>query len=202
MAEDKPTFRVLEGNEWEDKLDYEQLKVDYLNPQMTVDDILKKHDISKGEYYRQRKRIAEETGVPCKPSTYGGKPKIHNSDEYITYDDLAQKFRVAKYINGVLRHYGRYKTLEEAQRVRDVMIDHDWDWQFYWEKIKPSFFTNFPLNSREEVMDDFEKDYLDGMTGRELKKKYGLSNHYLNTLSTSIKHKHGLMRKPTKGVKA
>ena len=195
---DKPRFRIIDGDKWTSDVDFEQLKIDYLNPTITVDEILKKHNISRGEYHRQRKKIVEETGVPVKPSVHGGQPKIHNSSEYITYDSLAQKFRVSKYIKGMLRHYGRYKTLEEAQRVRDVMIDHDWDWDFYWENIKPSYFTNFPLASREEVMDDFEKDYLAGMTGRELMKKYGLTPHYLSTLSTSIKHKHGLMRKPIK----
>ena len=195
---DKPTFRIIDGDKWNSNIDFEQLKLDYLNPKITVDDILKKHNISRGEYHRQRKRIVEETGIPVKPSVHGGQPKIHNSNEHITYDSLAQKFRVSKYINGMLRHYGRYKTLEEAQRVRDVMIDHDWDYDFYWNNIKPSYFTKFPLSSREEVMDDFEKDYLEGMTGKELMKKYGLSPHYLNTLSMSIKHKHGLMRKPTK----
>lgn len=198
---DKPRFRWVEGDKWATDIDFEELKMDYLNPQITVDEILKKHNISRNEYRRLRNRLVEETGVPVKPSTHGGKPKIHNSREYITYDSLAQKFRVSKYIKGMLRHYGRYKTLEEAQRVRDVMIEHDWDWEYYWEYIKPSYFTNFPLASREEVMDDFEKDYLDGMTGKELMKKYGLSPHYLHTLSISIKHKHGLMRKPTK-VKA
>jgi len=191
-------FRIIDGDKWESDIDFEQLKLDYLNPKITVPQLIKKHNITRGEYQRQRKRIVEETGVPRKPSTHGGRLKTYNSEDNITYDSLAKKFRVSKYINGMLRHFGRYDTLQEAERVRNVMVDHDWDWDFYWDNIRPSCFTNFPLNSRKEVMSNFEKDYLDGMTGKNLIKKYGLTPYHLATLSESIKHKYGLMRKPQK----
>ena len=194
----KVNFRIIDGDKWNSKVDYEQLKLDYLNPSISVKEILKKHNISRGEYYRQRKIIVEETGVKIKPSYNGGTSQIVDVMRYITQDPLSQKYRVQKYIDGMLRHYGRYKDLEEAIRVRDALIEHDWDWQYYWENIRPHVFTEFPFSSRKDIADDFEKDYLDGMTGKQLKKKYGLSAYHYNNLSTSIKHKHGLTRKPTK----
>ena len=183
------------------KVDMDQLKQDYLNPDCSVKDILKKHNISRNEYYRLRRIIVDETGVLAKPSNFGGKPHIFDVSRYISQDPLTLKYRVGKYIKGVLKHYGRYSTLEEAIKVRDDLIEHDWDWEYYLENIKPHCFTKYEGDRVEEIMDDFEKDFLDGMSMVDLREKYGLSKHYYFTLSTSIKHKHGLSRKPTR-VKA
>ena len=190
-------FRIVEGNKRENNIDFEQLKLDYLDPKCTVAQLLKKHNITLGEYYRQKERIVEETGVPIKPFQ-GKKSPFIQCKQYITQDPLSKKYRVAKMVKGILKHFGRYNTLQEAVRVRDVLIDHNWDYDYYLKNIKPHYFKEFPLSSRDDVMDDFEKDYLDGMTGRELCEKYGLSRHHYRNLSTSIKHKHGLLKKPMK----
>lgn len=199
---DKPTFRIVENDNEPPKVeDMDQLILDYLNPKISLDQILIKHKLSRNEYQKLKPSIVEVTRIPRKPSYHGGKPPIKDVSRYISQDSLSQKWRVAKYIKGMLRHFGRYDTFEEAERVRDVMADNDWDWEYYWENIRPHCFTEFPTNSREDIIDDFEKDYLDGMTGEKLRKKYGVSPYYYNNLSISIKHKYGLSRKPTK-VKA
>jgi len=195
---DKLTFRIVEGDQWNSDVDFEQLKLDYLNPDLLVNDILKKHNISRGEYYRLRGRIVEETGVPIKPSSLRGGCAIVGIAKHISQDPLSQKYRVAKYLNGMLKHFGRYKTLEEAIRVRDVMIDHDWDYDWYLENIKPHYFHARQHEKMTDVMADFKKDYMSGMTMHELMKKYGLSTYNYTQLSTSIKHEMGLTRKPVR----
>lgn len=195
---DRPNFRIIDGDKWNSHVDFEELKKDYLNPDVYVGDILAKHNISRGEYYRLRKRLVEETGIPIKPSNLKGGSPIINVTQYITQDPLTQKYRVAKYVGGILRHYGRYKTLEEAIRVRDVLIEENWDYSFYEEKIKPHYFHARQHEKKDDVLADFKKDYLEGMSIKELMKKYGLSKYHYYQLSTSIKHELGLTRKPIK----
>ena len=195
----RPNFRFVEDTT--PRVDMDELIKDYLNPLTSVDDILRKHNLSRNEYLRLRPQLVEKTGEPRKLSFHGGKSTIKDVSKHITQDPLSQKYRVQKTINGVLKHFGRYDTLEEATRVRDVLMDMNWDREFYFNYIKPHYFKRFPTSRRDEVLCNFERDFLNGMSVKELRGKYGLSPYHYNNLSTSIKHKYGLSRKPQK-VKA
>ena len=192
----RPNFRFVEDTT--PKVDMDELIKDYLNPNISVDDILKKHHISKNEYLRLRPQLVEKTGESRKPSYHGGKSTIKDVAKHITQDPLSKKYRVQKTINGVLKHFGRYETLEEAMRVRNVLMDMNWDREFYLKHIKPHYFKKFPHLNKSEVMSEFEEDYLSGMFGKDLMEKYGLSPYRYANLSISIKHKYGLSRKPQK----
>lgn len=194
LSQERPNFRIVEGSE--DSIDFEELKKDYLNPNICVDDILAKHGITRKKYLRLRRKLVEDTGVPVKPFKVHGKPQIRGIMEHITQDPLSQKYRVAKYFNGILRHYGRYKTLEEAVYVRDLMEENNWDVDFYENSIKPHYFKNRQDEEKDEVYMEFKSDYLNGVPMNVLLKKYGLSKYRYHQLSTSLKHEYGLSRKP------
>ena len=75
-----------------------------------------KHDWSK-EYYEEHKP----------------------SQEYKRKQDLPQhirksnnnKYEIIKYMDGKLRYFGRYDTLEEAKNAKDEIIKNDWSIHFY-----------------------------------------------------------------------
>ena len=188
----RPNFRIVEGGSQID-VDMDELKKDYMDSTMSVDMILKKHNITRSKYYKLKPKIVEATGEPVKPSRFGGNPVFIDVGKYITQDPFSKKYRVAKYIDGMLKHFGRYKTFEEAKQVRDIMIEHEWDWKFYWENIRPKYHTGY---ISEDIFPDFERDFLDGMSIKDLQKKYGLSDYHYSNLATSVKHKYGLSRKP------
>ena len=193
----KINFKIVEGSYGTD-VDFEQLKKDYLNPNVYVDDILKKHNISRREYRNLKARLAEETGVSRKPSNLRGHSSFIGVVKYISQDPLTQKYRVAKFVDGVLRHFGRYESLEDAINVRNKLAKNNWDWEYYINKIKPHYFSTKLDEKEDDVMNEFRKDYLNGMPVHELMSKYGLTKHRYYQLSTSIKHETGLLRKPTR----
>lgn len=64
-------FNIVEN--YDDGVDYEELKKDYLNPEMAVVHICEKWNISRKQYTKYRKDIVKDTGVHTKPSIYRGR---------------------------------------------------------------------------------------------------------------------------------
>lgn len=52
---------------------------------------------------------------------------------------LKGKFQVSKQVNGKRYYFGSYDTLEEAKKVREYFIKHNWDVneRFRFKKTKP-----------------------------------------------------------------
>ena len=191
----KPNFRVVEGEIHPD-VDFEELKKDYLDSEMYVDDLLKKHNISLREYHRLRKRLVEETGVPVKISNANKCSCVSNVEKHISQDPLTLKYRVGKWIDGKFVRFGWYKTLDDAIRVRNVMMDHDWDKDYYIENIKPHYFTAMSDCDENTMMSEFKSDFMDGVPISTLLKKYGLTKYRYHQLASSVKLEYGLTRKP------
>lgn len=198
MLKRKINFRIVEG-EQEDGIDFNQLKKDYLDEDISVGEMVRKHGLSRKRYYKYyHKRLVKETGYDIKPNKMCKNSQINKVLKYITQDPLTGTYRVAKYVDGKLLHFGGYKTLEEAVRVRDVMADHNWDKEFYEKHIKPHYFTSYNLEDEDEVFAQYKEDYLNGMTIKELMEKYGISKYRYCMLSASINHEYGLSRKPVR----
>lgn len=179
-------FRIIEGEY--DGFDFEELCADWLNPNMTLTELCEKYDMSKGKYFRLKARIVEATGVKSKP--YCTNTSKHDNDrEYISLVKWSSKYRVSKWVDGRCEYFGEYKTLNEARYVRDSLILHDWDKEYYSKYLKRNA-------DSEREFDEFSYDWLNGMSGKDLMEKYGLTNYKYRKLSAVLREKHSLNRKP------
>ena len=172
----------------------EELKKDYLNPKMEVKDICKKHDISRNRYNKLRREIVAETGVTHKPTAIGGRDIRYNKLKHIHKVELSGKYRLTAYKDGKIHFYGNYDTLETAKEVRDLMIEHDWDRNYYDKFIRTKYHPNLDMSTPV----GFEDDFMSGMPVKELRGKYNLTQYQYRLIAMAIKQKHGLYRKPTK----
>ena len=185
----KLNFRIVEN--YTDDIDFDELVKDYLDPTMTLDDICRKHDISRNKYYQFKKRIVEETGVEIKPCIIGRRVDDDKDNRYIYKIDTSDRYRVVKTLNQKTHYFGVYDDYETAEEVRDLLIAHDWDVDYYLNEIKPKYHPTIPL----EIPFGFEDDYLK-MPVDKLRKKYGLSEYQFCLISMSLKSKLGITRKP------
>ena len=96
----KLNFRIVEN--YTDNIDFDELVKDYLDPTMTLDDICRKHDISRNKYYQVKKRIVEETGVEIKPCMIGRRVDEDKNQRYIYKVDKGEKYRIIKTIKKIL----------------------------------------------------------------------------------------------------
>ena len=190
----RPNFRIVENPIV--NLDWEQFKKDYLNPHLKVKDICEKHDISQRRYNTLKKRLVEETGVAHKPSCFNGRGGVEfDKNKHIYKDESINKYRVSVYRNCKTSFFGNYDTFEEAVEVRDALIEHDWDKEYYRKVIKPKYHPSVDVTEPN----GFEEDYLSGkLSVKELRKKYGLSVYQYYMISNPIKQKLGIYRKPIK----
>lgn len=185
----RPNFRIIEN--YIDNIDFDELVKDYLDPTMTLDDICRKHDISRNKYYQFKKKIVEETGVKIKPCIIGRRVDDDKDRRYISKVEKGEKYRIIKSINQKTHYFGVYDDYETAEEVRDLLIAHDWDVDYYLEEIKPKYHPIISL----EIPLGFEDDYLQ-LPVSKLMKKYGLSEYQFYLMSMFVKSKLGITRKP------
>ena len=190
----KPNFRIVEGVS-QPEVDFEELKKDYLNRDMYVDDILKKHNISRREYTRLRKRLVEETGEPSKKSNSNKLPNSNTNEKHISKDLLSGHYKVTKWIGDRTVHFGTYKSLIDAVKVRNVMVEHNWDWDYYIKNIRPFYANKIEVGIGKD-MDSFKSDFVGGMSVKNLMEKYDITLNHYQKLAILIKHELGLTRKP------
>ncbi|OED30389.1 hypothetical protein [Methanosphaera sp. WGK6] len=57
--------------------------------------------------------------------------------KYITHDKTKLKYVVHKMVNGKFTYFGTYNTLEEAMKIRDLLVEHEWDKEYY-QQLKES----------------------------------------------------------------
>lgn len=188
----RPNFRIIENSASD--VDMEELEKDYLDPKMEVKDICRKYDISRNRYNKLRKEIVKKTGVTHKPTLIGGRDIRYNKLKHIHKIELSGKYRLTAYKDGKIHFYGNYDTLEIARNVRDLLMEHDWDRDYYNKVIKPQYNPNLDMSTPV----GFENDFMSGMSVIELREKYSLTQYQYRLIAMAIKQKHGLYRKPTK----
>lgn len=189
----RPNFRIIEKPPSD--IDMEEFTRDYLNPNMEVKDICMKYDISRNRYNKIRKEVVKETGVTHKPTAVGGRDIRFNQFKNIYKIELSGKYRISSYKKGETNFFGNYDTLEIAIEVRDLLIEHDWDRDYYNKVIRPKYNPSLDFSTPE----GFEEDFMSGeMTIDELRKKYNLTQYQYRMISTPIKIKYGISHKPVK----
>ena len=114
----RPNFRIIEG-EYED-IDYESFKKDYMNQFVHKSEILKKYGLKHNRYLKYGRRVYEETGFKRKSGV--PYPKDMTNIRRAGHG----KYSIYKVVNGKKLFYGTYDTVEEARKVRNFLIEHNW----------------------------------------------------------------------------
>ena len=118
-------FKIVEGDT--DKLNriYEDFKVDFLDASMSIDDLMRKYDVSFKNYNKLRKRACEEFGLKQKPISRAESNHVIHEKSYI--HRYGKKWAVVKTVNHERVIFGIYEDFEEAKNVRDLLLANNWD---------------------------------------------------------------------------
>ena len=127
---EKPTFRIIEGYDSEDKFD--DFRSDFING-VRKKELLKKYDISNGTYLKWRDRIFEELPNLPRRRTGGRQPQI--KPRYRVCDDTGSfskrtyqgNYTVCRRVNKKLVSYGTYPSKDIAEDVRGELALHKWN---------------------------------------------------------------------------
>lgn len=115
-------FNIVEGGMDYDEF-YEDFKLDFLNPKMTIDEIVEKYGISKNRYSTLRKRVCEETGLKGKPMKhFDGK----SGRDYVQRRGK-DKWVIVKKIGEKRVHFGMYDNFDTAVKIRNELMECGWD---------------------------------------------------------------------------
>lgn len=99
-------------------VDLEEFINDYHDKTMSASKVQKKHKISPRQYRIVVRWLIEEH--------YYKKKKTTCASKHI-YEESEGKFVIRKKKNTYYGYYGTYDSLDKAIRVRDKLIEHDWD---------------------------------------------------------------------------
>ena len=172
-------------------IDYECFKKDFLNPNISVDNLRELYNLTRAEYRHYRDRILEETGLSRKPAKYGRDTQI-TGDEFI--QNRYNGFAVVKTTDNVTKWYGRYKDLETARYVRDKLVESGWD-DIVGYKLKEKYALKRmkPSESKaEQCYSEFKELYFDSeYTIAEIREIMGLTHRVYLSLLAMIKKEYG-----------
>ena len=91
----------------------------------SLEETLEKHDISFQDAVQLL--IRQGKGKKNKLTTWDAK----TGEKYII-KTITGKFMIRKSVNGKMRYFGSYETLEDAIIVRNYLVENGW----YWQRIK------------------------------------------------------------------
>lgn len=121
----KMEFTISDGVKLEDTIDWEQLKEDYQNLEMTVPEIKEKYGVTNSQWNRVRRQLKED-GVPLR-----NRGRVRNS--YCSYhakhyhvDKKSGKFLVRKVVKGEYIRFGLFDTEDEAKAKVEELKANGW----------------------------------------------------------------------------
>lgn len=105
-------------DEFETKVNKEDVICDYLAEEIKVEDILTKYNLSMNEFVRIR-----DEGTDYRRT---GKCKIKGTPKNYHYCKKTDDFKVTKTIDKKKMFFGAYIFEEDAQKVVEYLRNHDW----------------------------------------------------------------------------
>lgn len=127
----KLNFRIVEVSESELDYDkhYEDFREDFLNPLITVDDLMEKYGIPKYKYREWSNKIKEEEGLNRMPvfNNAVNKVGIEGLRENQNIYRLSNCYGISKSINHERIYFGKYPDIETARKVRNILHQSGWD---------------------------------------------------------------------------
>lgn len=115
-------FNIIEG--YDDGVDIEEFRKDYLNVDLTRLQICEKWGITLKNYNKYRKRLVEAYGYGKRKVTSTGRPSLSYEYRYIyKYTD---GYHLMRTINGLLWTVGVFPSPAEAKFRRDELEQYGW----------------------------------------------------------------------------
>lgn len=100
-------------------IDLDEFILDFCNREINAWEMQKKYTITPRQYRLVARYLKEEKQV--KPYKYKSPQR-----KYI-YRDKYGSYIVKKRVGGVFKHFGSFRKLDDAIRVRDKLKEVDWD---------------------------------------------------------------------------
>ena len=120
MTTSDVTFNIIEGD-YTLTFPYEEIKEDYYNSSLLVEEIKKKYQLSKGDWKRFRKQLKEE-GLPLKT--------VRNrmgTGKYFYWCEKRGMYKVQRHFKRKTVFFGYYPTEEAAQARIDELNRNGWE---------------------------------------------------------------------------
>ena len=189
------TFTIVEGRY--PTVDYEEFKKDFLNEDMLVEDIRRKHELSPSRYNELRAKVCEDLGISRKPTR--GHSILKHYNKYFPENMNIQKaytggYYIVKVKNKKTLRFGRYEDIETARMVRDKLAESDWDLAVGDELMEKYAIKNDSLakNRAKSLYPKFEEVYFHSdLSMSEILKKYHISSNLYGILLNMIKKNYG-----------
>ena len=121
-------FNIIDGdNDW---LDLTPRVIDlYNNPKIHVPEIIEKLNITRNTYRKLRKHCIENKLV-SKRKTYRPRKRTYKTNPKY-YCHTVQKgieyYHVQRRLNGEMVHFANFKKACHAERMVELLNEHDWD---------------------------------------------------------------------------
>ena len=154
----KPNFRIVEISDSERNYEdcYEDFRRDYLNPLISIDDLLEKYSIPKYQYREWSSKIKAEEGLSRKPiyTQSVNKVGVEGIRENQNIYRLAECYGISKFFNGERKYFGKYPDLKTAKKVRNILYENDWD-----TSLIPSLMEEYGYTKERKVYTEAMKHY-------------------------------------------
>ena len=196
-------FRIIEG--YEPVVDYEEFKKDFIDPNIRADDIREKYGLSLKRWIAYRKRVCDETGLARKPSKNNHFRVFKNcfparvvpvktGHEFI--QEKNGSYCIIKTIGKRTYYFGRYITLDCAMKVRDKLVECNWDYEtgkrlaskYGRDRLRPAKIKAL------KMYDEFEDLYINSnKLITTIQSELGLTNRMYMYLIEELYNRHGKM---------
>lgn len=201
----RPKFQVIEGGRTSE-INYEEFKKDFIDPSTRTPELKKKYDMSKSEWKEYRQRVLDETGLVRKPTSdyhynciltnYSGYQNVEGN-EYI--QKVQHGWTVVKTINYETTYYGRYSSLECAKKVRDKLVESNWDSEV-GEHLKLKYGRDRHKPAKHKALKLYKKfEWLYLYSDKpilDIKDELGLTAKMYGYLLKEMRKNHGNYRRP------
>lgn len=199
----RPNFKVVEVSESELDYDkhYESFREDFLNPLITVDDLLEKYDIPKYKYREWSKKIKEEEDLKQMPIYRNSVNKVgieglrKNQNIY----RLSNCYGISKHINRERIYFGRYPDIETARKVRNILHENNWDVSLVPELMDKYGYSKEKSTYEKAIehYDEFYKLYTANPPVKyaDIMKRLGITSSMYSVLVSEVKRKNPHIKK-------
>lgn len=151
LAEAKEYKYKLIDNAWDDILNYEGEYSKFIYKNKDKRFIISRNIFGKTKYFGSYHTFEEalEAREKLIDDNWGIDGKIYQYDpkefgEYITF--FNEFFRIRNVINGEMFEFGKFDTLEDATKARDILVENDWDSSKVPDHLfSLSFFINYRI---------------------------------------------------------
>lgn len=193
------TFNIIEN--YEPVVDYEEFKKDFLDVNTRVPDLKEKYKLSRNRWRRYRDMVFQDCNITRKPvsnyhnaiiNQYYPDRKVRHNMEFI--QEKINGFHVVKSIHYKRYYFGRYATLECAQKIRDILLENNWDLELGNKlRLKYGLDRWKPAKHKALLMyDEFEELYLySDMLILDIYEKLGLTSKMYGYLLSKIHENYG-----------